>query len=149
MIINKNFDFNKLDPETWRKKPILVKAVQINCDFEVETLEGTMKGKVNDYLIKGIKGEFYPCDKEIFLKSYDKREMNFCKSFADKVAMEQCNENKIRHLLEDFFFNEGWASKTNPNLKATGHNAQLTYNEDSIKHFIEDFIRWFKFTFGG
>jgi hypothetical protein len=30
-----------------------------------------MQGKAGDYLIKGIEGELYPCDKQIFWKSYD------------------------------------------------------------------------------
>ena len=31
-----------------------------------------MKGKAGDYLIEGIKGELYPCDKEIFKETYEK-----------------------------------------------------------------------------
>jgi len=41
------------------------------CEFKVDTLEGTMKGKPGDYLVQGINGEQYPCDKEIFEKTYD------------------------------------------------------------------------------
>ena len=37
----------------------------------IETLEGTMTAQKGDYIIKGIKGEFYPCKKEIFQESYD------------------------------------------------------------------------------
>lgn len=37
----------------------------------IETLEGTMKGKPGCYVIKGVKGEFYPCDKEIFNRTYE------------------------------------------------------------------------------
>jgi hypothetical protein len=36
----------------------------------VWTLEGTMTGKMGDYLCKGIRGEFYFCDREIFQESY-------------------------------------------------------------------------------
>lgn len=38
----------------------------------VMTLEGAFKSKnkVGDYLIKGIKGEFYICEKKIFEESY-------------------------------------------------------------------------------
>jgi len=52
------------------KKPIPVKAVQMPEDFEVETLEGPMQGKAGDYLLIGIKGEMYPCDREIFEETY-------------------------------------------------------------------------------
>ena len=53
------------------KKPVQVGAMQINEKFEVVTMEGIMTGKAGDYLIQGIMGELYPCDKEIFEKSYD------------------------------------------------------------------------------
>ena len=39
--------------------------------IEIETLEGTMYADVNDYIIKGINGEFYPCKPDIFAKTYD------------------------------------------------------------------------------
>lgn len=39
-------------------------------EFVIDTLEGTMRAKVGDYIIKGIKGEFYPCAPDIFAESY-------------------------------------------------------------------------------
>jgi len=54
------------------KRPIVVHAVQIQEDFRVNTLEGNYKqGKAGDYLMKGIEGELYICDREIFEKTYD------------------------------------------------------------------------------
>lgn len=53
------------------KKPIAVLCSQIDEEFEVETLEGTMKGKKGDWLMIGIHGEMYPCDREIFEKTYE------------------------------------------------------------------------------
>jgi len=38
----------------------------------IPTLEGDMKAKLGDYIIKGVKGEFYPCNKDIFEKTYKK-----------------------------------------------------------------------------
>ena len=53
------------------KKPLTIKAKQIFKEFEVKTLEGIMKGKAGDYLIIGISGEMYPCDKKIFKITYE------------------------------------------------------------------------------
>jgi len=39
-------------------------------DFEVETLEGLMKGRAGDYLVEGVDGELYPCRREIFEETY-------------------------------------------------------------------------------
>jgi hypothetical protein len=55
-----------------KKKPIVVHAKQIEEEFQVNTLEGNYKtGKPGDFLMKGIDGELYICDKDIFLKTYD------------------------------------------------------------------------------
>lgn len=54
-----------------RKKPVIVKAIQVTEDFEVETMEGTMKGKKDDYLLRGVRGELYAVDKEIFKETYE------------------------------------------------------------------------------
>ena len=53
------------------KRPIPIKCHQMMEAFEVQTLEGTMKGKKGDWLIVGVTGEMYPCDKKIFEMTYD------------------------------------------------------------------------------
>ena len=35
------------------------------------TLEGYMKASFGDYIIKGVKGEFYPCKPDIFQATYE------------------------------------------------------------------------------
>ncbi|GEM_PF-867194 len=40
-------------------------------DLFIETLEGTMRAECRDWIIKGVKGEFYPCKPHIFEASYD------------------------------------------------------------------------------
>ena len=37
----------------------------------IPTLEGNMRGEVGDWIIKGVKGEFYPCKPDIFEASYE------------------------------------------------------------------------------
>ena len=54
------------------KKPIPVHAVQIMEEFKVNSMEGDYAlGKAGDYLMKGIDGEMYICDKSIFERSYN------------------------------------------------------------------------------
>ena len=82
----------------YRKKPVVIEAVQlkdesiieiinwttdyINIEIDTDendniigmiipTLEGAMKASMNDYIIKGIQGEFYPCKPEIFEATYE------------------------------------------------------------------------------
>lgn len=37
----------------------------------VRTLEGVMRADVKDWIIKGVKSEFYPCKPDIFAATYD------------------------------------------------------------------------------
>ena len=82
----------------YRKKPVVIEAVEfkgfenieevqkfmkgnIKLNFPsdneddvhmlIETLEGTMIAKVGDYIIKGVNGEYYPCKADIFHKTYE------------------------------------------------------------------------------
>jgi len=59
-----------LDYKKAIKKPLPVRCIQINEPFEVETLEGVMKGQPGDWLMVGIHGEMYPISNEIFGKTY-------------------------------------------------------------------------------
>ena len=42
-----------------------------DCGLYIETLEGDHKANTGDYIIKGVKGEFYPCKPDIFEMSYE------------------------------------------------------------------------------
>lgn len=53
------------------KKPIPVKCIQIKEPFKVETMEGVLEAKAGDYLMIGIEGEMYPCDRKIFHDTYE------------------------------------------------------------------------------
>jgi hypothetical protein len=79
----------------YRKKPVVIQAVQwtgenrdeifkfcsechFNVDFHtvkanliIRTLEGDMQASVNDYVIKGVNGEFYACKPDVFKKTYE------------------------------------------------------------------------------
>lgn len=75
------------------------------------------------------------------------KELTLCESFVKKVGAIGGFENKVRYHLEDFFFREGWASHTNPLNGKEGFSHQWTYNYDTLRHFIEDFVRWSKIEF--
>ena len=80
-----------------RKKPVVVEVMQLKMcsarsyrkckefvgDYWIEyyemsnelpairTLEGVMEISNNDFIIKGVDGEFYPCKPDIFEKTYE------------------------------------------------------------------------------
>lgn len=41
------------------------------CYLQIKTLEGVMTAIVGDWIIKGVKGEFYPCKPDIFAATYE------------------------------------------------------------------------------
>jgi hypothetical protein len=49
-----------------------VNKVKEEDGFLIPTLEGDMKASFGDYIIKGIKGEYYPCKPDIFEATYEK-----------------------------------------------------------------------------
>jgi len=79
----------------FRKKPVVIEAVRwtgtnlkeienfyIGAEFNVgpgvihrevfiRTLEGTMIATEGDWIIKGVRGEFYPCKPDIFTATYE------------------------------------------------------------------------------
>lgn len=77
----------------YRKKPIPIEARQFTGDnfqelqywgndfvvfsdydedaFCVHTLEGPIWGEKGDYIVKGVRGEFYICQKDIFEETYE------------------------------------------------------------------------------
>lgn len=74
----------------FRKKPVVIDAVQFNgknfdeietfvggdasvkgSEVIIATLEGAMHCSLGDWIIKGVKGEFYPCKPDIFAATYE------------------------------------------------------------------------------
>lgn len=92
---------------TYRKKPVEILAEQITAGMIgdlvsgavasglasvaedgsviVRTLEGEMVGRPGDYLIKGLKGEFYPCRADIFEMTYDLLPGTIWLSFSEVI----------------------------------------------------------------
>lgn len=48
------------------------KRIDGKCICIISTLEGQHIANENDYIIKGVNGEFYPCKPDVFKKTYEK-----------------------------------------------------------------------------
>lgn len=46
------------------------KAMHDHKNIYIKTLEGVMRADVEDWIIKGVGGEFYPCKPDIFEATY-------------------------------------------------------------------------------
>jgi hypothetical protein len=49
-------------------------AADGTADLLIPTLEGEMRAKVGDWIIRGVKNEIYPCKPDIFEALYDPAE---------------------------------------------------------------------------
>ena len=58
------------------KKLSTVMSSNVDVNLIIPTLEGDMKASKGDYIIKGIKGEFYPCKPDVFKSTYNVVEDN-------------------------------------------------------------------------
>ena len=58
--------------EKYRKIPVTIEAYQTDEEVEIETLEGIMKANKGDWIIRGVKGELYPCKPDVFDMTYEK-----------------------------------------------------------------------------
>lgn len=78
----------------YRKKPVVIEAVRYQNQWQLhrafpdikisiwlkgtqtvvilDTLEGKMEISEWDYIIKGVKGEYYPCKPDIFEETYER-----------------------------------------------------------------------------
>jgi hypothetical protein len=83
----------------YKKKPVVIEAIQFKDDepdtiieiqefmgggeirvsyknpehpvIKIETLEGVMDAAVGDFIIRGVKGEYYPCKPDVFEQTYE------------------------------------------------------------------------------
>ena len=58
----------------WMQRNGVNSHVNVNHAVSITTLEGVMVADVGDWIIKGVKGEFYPCKPDIFEATYEKVE---------------------------------------------------------------------------
>jgi len=78
----------------FRKKPLVIEAIQFESNYSklvefvgeqltyntlqrkafISTLEGTMEASLGDWIVKGVKGEFYPIKDVIFRETYERED---------------------------------------------------------------------------
>jgi hypothetical protein len=91
----------RFKPQQFRKKPVVIEAMRLTehsmpdvsawCggklsqfgsawSLVISTLEGDMRADEYDWIIRGVKGEFYPCKPDIFNATYERVETTDARS---------------------------------------------------------------------
>lgn len=136
------------------KKPVTVEAMQLEqtaksqrqvlewCDGSpgpdggvyIHTLEGKMYASTGDWVIKGIKGEFYPCKPDIFAATYVsnsqrtwqervreeleelRNKQTSLEIFMRSEALKALDVDNRRLLIDQMHFMSGYASTLSTRL---------------------------------
>lgn len=64
-------NFKEIAEFTNHKAIMMLMYSSRSYELVIETLEGNMMANVGDFIIKGLKGEFYPCKPDVFHKKYE------------------------------------------------------------------------------
>ena len=93
----------------------------------IDTLEGKMQANIGDMIIKGVKGEFYPCKPDIFKATYDKAPADY----KDRMALEHYELNERFNKLGSFFLTAAFVNLDDERkeLMRQQHEAMHTYLE--------------------
>jgi ribosomal protein L32 len=100
----------------YRKKPVVIEAVELKFSTDsqdeiiqwsnntiqkgldgglrIPTLEGIMVANTGDYIIRGVKGEYYPCKPDIFEMTYE-----LASTAPQQEICINCDEEKETHEI--------------------------------------------------
>lgn len=144
------------EPDKFRKKPVVVVAHRLGDDgwpdeiwdgvtrneiilhldrdamkrvtghAEIRTMEGVMRANVGDWIIRGVKGEFYPCKPDIFAATYEPATSPASPAATDEEVARMVE--RLRKPVYTFHINE----KGGPNITVEGENRFAMEREVSL-----------------
>ena len=134
----------------FRKKPIIVDAIQwtgenieevksfalgstceiiFNDDIYIDTLEGLMYVNINDWIIKGVKNELYPCKDDIFNITYE---------LVEPSTELGSNQGTDKISTINYYVKE----PHDPHAGNYGPDGKWFYTDDLKKNCVEDGCWW-------
>lgn len=79
---------NLLEVKEWCNGELVPNAETSGYDLYISTLEGIMHADINDYIIQGVEGNFYPCKPDIFEKTYEVASQQSQLDDKQKIVLE-------------------------------------------------------------
>jgi hypothetical protein len=135
----------------YRKKPVVIDAVQYDGNFrcldcfsinevgqfiigtddagnpclKIPTLEGVMIASKGDYIIRGVKGEYYPCKPDIFEMTYEA---------IKHIATQQTELEKAISIIKNEFKNDiGYRESWKANIAMAYKDCEHWYKKETGK----------------
>ena len=94
----------------FRKKPVVVDAVQTSIIVKIKTLEGEMTAQPEDWIITGVNGEKYPCKPDVFAKTYERvgdgMSDNEFVNVMREIWKSAGNNHVLAALIENWAYNK-------------------------------------------
>ncbi len=135
----------------YTKKPVTIEAVQYDGNFRcldifsinevgmfevgkeddgspyllIPTLEGKMKCSKGDYVIRGVKGEYYPCKPDIFEMTYEQAEPLIQQSPIGSKVEDDVHFGDLRNVDVDSFY------------RGYNKSKETLYTEDQVMRAIK------------
>lgn len=131
--------------DTQEERKFLLDKSQFGIDGEevvliVHTLEGDMKARLGDYIVKGVDGEYYPVKKEIFEKTYieEKEDDEFI----------SVRKDRLEELIENAYDYSSFCPLALSSIckwKSSGSCSHCEYDYDDIRQeneTVENVVKW-------
>lgn len=123
---------NLLEVKEWCNGELVPNTETREYDLYISNLEGIMHADINDYIIQGVEGNFYPCKPDIFEKLF--------------VAIDDEEDQLIgiiySQLLEEFGFGYSekdlWMIAENIAEKIVNQIPQLNDNQKTVLEYLKD-----------
>lgn len=94
---------NLLEVKEWCNGELVPNAETSGYDLYISTLEGIMHADINDYIIQGVEGNFYPCKPDIFEKTYEVASQQSQLDDNQQIVLEwlknEISENDLQYTL--------------------------------------------------
>jgi len=159
----------------YRKKPVVVEAASLEREgfsvvwhwikdnggeanlleiyskpaLNIHSLEGIMTAQGDDYIIKGIKGEFYPCKKDIFEATYEALNNtdpdyleNFARQRIGPGGRLQTTNGTISLVRDDLQALISSHQDIKWNVELYNESRRLFRRRNTLEEAVDDAINW-------
>jgi len=109
--------YQRAEVPTWMMQAIIDAVITLDPlgGAHIKTLEGTMRANVGDWIIQGVKSEFYPCKPDIFAATYE----------PASASLRETSETPLERLAAQLESLTATVNATVPELRAALDAATL------------------------